>query len=48
MEALNDIQRYMDQPKEKVVGMKKIKNGSQGIVTKLGQTGCSLFLCLMD
>lgn len=48
MEASNDIWRYTNQPTEKVVGMKKIKNDSQGIFTTLGKIACSLFLCLMD
>lgn len=41
----------MNQPKEKnkVEGMKKIKNDSQKIFTKVGtDSACSLFLRLMD
>lgn len=38
----------MNQPKDKVVRIKKIKNDSQGIFTKLGQIGYSLFLCLVE
>lgn len=44
MEASNDIQRYTNQPEEKVVETKKIKNDSQGIFTKLGQTLCLILM----